>query len=115
MFIANAFSLQMLATDATVSIETVDIETAQAIAVSAESAIGHADTAAVVSDLLGTNLAANRVNVNLNKGDQLLVAQVMGGRLPEGATTLPDGMKIAFKLVTVRTEKEEQLFRNLNN
>lgn len=66
-----------------------------------QSAIGHADTAAVVGGLLGRDLEMARVNVALKSGDTLYVAQVVGGRLPEGATTLPDGVSIKFLRVDV--------------
>lgn len=61
-----------------------------------ESAIGHADTAAVVSGILGGAIPANRTSVELNHDTSLSVAQYSGPRLPEGATTLPDGAKIDF-------------------
>jgi len=57
------------------------------------SAVGHADTAAV----LGVD--CNRTNVSLDYRDTIVVAQLQGGRLPEGATTLPEGF--TFKYFTV--------------
>lgn len=60
-----------------------------------ESAVGHADTAAV----LGVEM--NRVNVSLKKGDVCFVAQLQGGRLPEGSTILPSGFSFKFIKVTV--------------
>lgn len=59
------------------------------------SAIGHADTAAVLG------YPCNRVSVKLNKGDVAYVAQLQGGRLPEGTTTLPDGFSFKFIKVEV--------------
>ena len=59
------------------------------------SVVGHPDTAAV----LGVRF--NRVSVKLNKGDVLYVAQIVGGRLPEGCTTLPDGFTFKFLKVTI--------------
>ena len=59
------------------------------------SAIGHQDTA----NVLGVPM--NRVNVHLSKGDVAYVAQLMGGRLPEGSTTLPDGFTFKFIKVTI--------------
>lgn len=63
------------------------------------SAIGHADTAHLVSVELGVNIPANRINVNLQSDDRVLVAQYNGPRLPEGTTELPDGAKIQFCMV----------------
>lgn len=59
------------------------------------SAVGHADTAAVLG------VECNRVNVSLKPGDIAYVAQLQGGRLPEGATTLPDGFSFKFIKVEV--------------
>lgn len=60
-----------------------------------ESAVGHQDTA----NVLGVPM--NRANVKLEKGDSVIVAQLQGGRLPEGSTTLPEGFSFKFLLVTV--------------
>ena len=90
--VCNAFSLQMV--DAK-DLGRVRFESIQAPAdLSAyQSAVGHADTAAV----LGVEMA--RINVRLDDNVELLVAQLQGGRLPEGSTTLPEGF--AFSWVRV--------------
>lgn len=54
------------------------------------SVIGHEDTAKVLE------VAYNRVSISLQPGDVLYVAQLVGGRLPEGSTTLPKGFKFEF-------------------
>ena len=59
------------------------------------SAIGHADTAKVLG------VEPNRINVHLSTGDIAYIAQLQGGRLPEGSTTLPDGFKFKFIKVIV--------------
>lgn len=59
------------------------------------SAVGHADTAAVLG------VECNRINVSLNPGDVAFVAQLQGGRLPEGCTQLPDGFSFKFIRVDV--------------
>lgn len=46
-------------------------------------------------------VAYNRVNLKLKPGDVLYVAQLVGGRLPEGTTTLPEGYSFKFLKVTV--------------
>lgn len=71
-------------------------DTANDVPVDVESCIDHADTAAAVSDILGRKVEMNRANVHLNPGDVLYIAQVVGGRLPEGATTLPNGFAMKF-------------------
>ena len=61
----------------------------------ATSAVGHPDTA----DILGVR--CNRMSLKLAKGDELFVAQLTGGRLPEGCTTLPEGFSFTFLKVTL--------------
>ncbi len=66
-----------------------------------ESCIGHADTARILSDILGMEIPVNRVSVTLEKGETAIVAQYTGPRLPEGATELPDGAQITFRYVRI--------------
>ena len=89
-FLLNAFSLQMLEGDATVKFTEVG-----SLPEGLTSAVGHADTAKV----LGVEM--NRVSVTLKKGDVAFVAQLQGGRLPEGSTTLPEGFSFKFIRVEV--------------
>ena len=100
VYIGNAFSLQMVADNAIIA--KVEVSPEQ-VPVNAESIIGHKDTAAVVSTILGREVPCNRASVMLSDEDVLYVAQVVGGRLPEGATTIPDGMELKFYRITVRT------------
>lgn len=94
-YLLNAFSLQMVDVPCNVHFEEVDVLPEGLI-----SAIGHQDTA----NVLGVPM--NRCNVHLSKGDVAYVAQLQGGRLPEGSTTLPDGFSFKFIKVTVGMEKE---------
>ena len=65
-------------------------------------AMGHADTSAVVAHQLGIpDPGPNRVNIILNEGDEPVVAQLMGGRLPEGASSLPEGFTLEFLSVKI--------------
>ena len=100
VYLGNAFSLQMVADNAIIC--KVEVSPEQ-VPVNAESIIGHKDTAAVVSTILGRDVPCNRASVMLSDEDVLYVAQVVGGRLPEGATTIPDGMELKFYRITVRT------------
>ena len=100
VYIGNAFSLQMVADNAIIAKVEVSPEE---IPQEAVSIIGHKDTAAVVSTILGREVPCNRESVMLSDEDVLYVAQIVGGRLPEGATTIPDGMEIRFYRITVRT------------
>ena len=65
------------------------------------SAIGHADTAAVVSSILGRDVPAARVNVPmLQPGQSHFLALYQGPRLPEGATQLPAGATLSLYKMT---------------
>lgn len=68
----------------------------------AVSAIGHPDTARILSGILGREIPTNRASVELGFRDKVYVAQYTGPRLPEGATVLPDGAKFQFFVVDVR-------------
>lgn len=90
MYLLNAFSLQMVSLPSVVSFTEVS-----SLPQGLTSAIGHADTARVLG------VPMNRVNVSLAKGDTAYVAQLVGGRLPEGTTTLPEGFSFKFIKVSV--------------
>ena len=109
MKILNAFSLQMVwaqaVADSVLKVEIYPMSAEEAAGEMAthdiESCIGHASTAAIVSALLGVEVSVNRCDVRLAKGESALVAQYLGPRLPEGATSLPEGAKIEFAIVHV--------------
>ena len=99
----NAFSAGMLEGSSTVRFEFLDLEAARAWALAAPfvSCFGHSDTAELVSAMLGVKVETNRVSTALRSGDQLMVAQYNGPRLPEGAISLPEGAKVRFILAIV--------------
>ena len=101
MYLLNAFSLNMLAGNADIHVREVSLATARNLARVATSAVGHADTAAVFADVLGTDVPCNRVSVTLNVGDTTLVGQYSGPRLAEGAACLPEGATIKWLIVGV--------------
>lgn len=108
VYISNAFSLQMMSADAPHQIRTNPMTVGQVRhiwrdGVPVISAIGHPDTARVVSDLLGVEVPAQRINLKLEPGDMLVVAQIFGGRLPEGATSLPEGFVMRFVGVQIES------------
>jgi hypothetical protein len=90
-YLCNAFSLQMLQ-DFPCNIE---IEEIKELPSNLTSAVGHLDTANVLG------VPCNRINVSVTKGDVLYVAQLQGGRLPEGSTTLPEGFNFKFLKITI--------------
>lgn len=121
VYIANAFSLSMLSREAQdgtplgYTPTTADAPTTariprpcydpKAVIASWEgvaqivSAVGHADTATLLGQELEREVPANRVSISLEPGDVLLVGQYVGPRLPEGATTLPEGATIEWWVV----------------
>jgi hypothetical protein len=104
-YIVNAFSLSMLSGDeATLSIEKVTQGEARHIVEDGPyvSAVGHQTTADLFTSLLGVTVGLNRTNVILGAGDELLVGQYSGPRLPEGATKLPEGAVVTWWVITGR-------------
>lgn len=90
IYLLNAFSIQMVDLPCFVRFTEVT-ELPEGLT----SAIGHQDTA----NVLGVPM--NRINVKLQNGDTAYIAQLQGGRLPEGCITLPDGFKFKFIKVKV--------------
>jgi hypothetical protein len=97
-YLTNAFSIQMLPGPTTVRFEEIDTTE---VPTDVTSAVGHADTAAVLQTLLGFEVPMNRVSVSLDEFTELYVAQLVGGRLPEGSTTLPEGFRFKFFRVKI--------------
>ncbi len=97
-YLVNAFSIQMLQKGGLVRFDEIAPEDIPADVV---SAVGHADTAAVLSNMLGFEVPMNRAFVTLDEETELYVAQLIGGRLPEGSTTLPEGFAFKFYRVTM--------------
>lgn len=103
MKVLNAFSANMIRFPASVNFTEVALDEVVA-ALSGEdvdSAVGHADTAAVFSNLLGLKIEPKRQTVVLQSGEVAILGQYYGPRLPEGATELPEGAKIVWLKVEV--------------
>ena len=98
-YLSNAFSGQMIMDDE-LWIHRSSV-TPEEVPTDAKSVIGHIDTARVVSTILNREVPCNRESIALREGDELYVAQITGGRLPEGATTLPEGASMVFHRYTV--------------
>ena len=99
--LGNAFSLQMLNLEKAQKVQVTPVAVEDVKDADFTSVVGHADTASVLTNVLGKEVAFNRASVRLEDGDILYVAQVTGGRLPEGATTLPEGFALTFVKVTL--------------
>lgn len=78
--LGNAFSLQMLdlqrASNVEVTPMTLD-EVKSLLSRGFISAVGHQDTAAVLSDMLGLDVPCDRINVRLTPDDVLVVARAL--------------------------------------
>ena len=119
IYLSNAFSFNMVAeSSATMSMTELSAKEAgdlllapegtwgwlgtRAISPTVAQAVGHTDTAALFGRLLDLDgITPTRRNVTLSKGDVLILGQYSGPRLPEGATTLPEGATIRWLKVTL--------------
>lgn len=101
--LVNAFALSMLPLEAMNIIRVKKINPDE-VPTDVESAVGHESTAKVVSNILGFEVKPKRVSIKLTESDVLYVAQYTGPRLPEGATTLPEGASLEFVEVTFYKE-----------
>ena len=99
-YLSNAFSIQMLK-GASNTVKFEEIDPADIDQTDLTSVLGHADIANVVSNVLGKEYPVNRVSNTLVQGDEMYVAQLIGGRLPEGAISLPEGFSIKWFKVTI--------------
>jgi hypothetical protein len=118
IYILNAKSINMNGGKATMTVDIpITQEEAKLIAASGEikSLIGHADTARVITNILGQEVPANRGNFTWSQvkpEDRVIVAQYTGPRLPEGATTLPEGASITFW--KVKAFQKEEILERIN-
>ncbi|MBU0501434.1 MAG: DUF1874 domain-containing protein [Gammaproteobacteria bacterium] len=108
----NAFSANMVAEfPCSVKFTEISAETARInLLLAAEevgeaemirSAVGHPDTAAVFESVLGVPVECRRETITLKAGDDAVVGQYTGPRLPEGCKALPEGAAIRWLYVTV--------------
>lgn len=93
-YLCNSFSLNMIPEgEIVVKINPIG---KQDIPADVISAVGHQDTASLLSHELGFPVPMNRITLSLVEGDVLYVAQYNGPRLPEGTTELPEGANFSF-------------------
>jgi Domain of unknown function (DUF1874). len=105
LFLANAFALSMLSADtATIAVQVVPIDLVRELLASREfiNAVGHQSTAELLSQLLDMPIEMNRIEIKLERGDELIVFQLMV-RPPEGKVyTKEELLTIPFKFYLVR-------------
>lgn len=103
-YLMNAIPGTMLpGNGGTLKIEPVSAETVRNAFEAGEvtSAIGHADTAFLVGQMIGASVLENRINAPAYKpGDQHFLVLYRGPRLPEGSKRLPDGAKLELFRLT---------------
>ena len=105
--VANAFSLNMMNLEVGITNLQVCPTCPEFIREEIEAAggftsiVGHADTAAIFSSLLGLDVPCNRATLLMDEGTTLFVGQYKGPRLPEGATNLPEGAKVEWAMVLI--------------
>lgn len=101
-YLGNAISLQMLPDYGVAwTFDVVPTTPEEVATADFTSAVSHPDTARVISGILGKEVPCQRLTIKLNEGDILYVAQLTGGRLPEGCTTLPDSFNLDWFKVRI--------------
>lgn len=105
-YLSNAFALSMIPDGANITTRPVNLPAIAKKLRNPISIVGHADTARVFSVMLGIPVPHNRVSISLTPKDTLYVGQLVGGRLPEGATELPEGFEIKWICVQIDADPE---------
>jgi len=96
--IANAFSVNMLDSDATISFKKLSLDEVREKLQNNDfkSVVGHPATAQFLSELIGVKIDANREMYKMSKDDVLIVA-VLGVRLPEGKVLSKEEVEALYK------------------
>lgn len=111
LILTNAFSINMLNGSCHVGFVELKLEETVNIvngAINIKNTIGHANTDALIRNLLETNgakkiNAGERSTVSLNEENPVfLVAQYTGPRLEEGCKKLPENAAIKFWLAILK-------------
>lgn len=102
-YLISSFSVNLLnAFPAHVSFVPITVDEARALlAEGFESVIGHANTAALFSALLGMEAPSCRETATLPPGARAVLGQYRGPRLKEGCAQLPEGSRIEWFRVVV--------------
>ena len=87
VYLSNAFSLSMLTENKQqylIEVKEITLEEVKTLLNDGFiSAVGHEPTAQLLSEMLGISVSPNRIAIKLEKGDSVIVFQLMQ-RLPEG-------------------------------
>lgn len=101
VYLGNAFSIQMLDVATEKEVRITPVCSSEVATSNFKSVIGHKDTSKVISSMLMMDVEFNRESITLGDNDILYVAQITGGRLPEGVTELPENFAIKFVKVEI--------------
>lgn len=102
IYVTNAFSINMIHSNTDISFDRIsEAAVKRLLKAEFESGVGHSDTATLFSNILEVEIPADRSTINLQRGDTLVVGQYKGPRLPERATTLPEGATIQWWIVEI--------------
>jgi hypothetical protein len=83
IYVLNSLIVPFKGNKAQFTITKIDLSKAKEILQSYVSAVGHAGTAQLISQLVGKNIPMNRISIYFDIGDEA-VAFVPQERLPEG-------------------------------
>ena len=101
VYLSNAFSLSMIEVrgePVTVEFKRVGLDEVKVILSNGfVSVVGHPGTASALSKILGTEVPTNRVSIQLQPGDTLVVFQLALGRLPPGKELTEEEILNAWK------------------
>ena len=104
LYVSNAFSLGMLQfSEVTLKVTEVSVQSVKELLQSQTftSAVGHQGTADIVTSLLNVAVPMNRVSIKLQKGDTLVVFQLLT-RVEEGRVLSKEELeKLPFKFFLV--------------
>lgn len=96
-YLLNGFSFQMnQVMKGNISFKFIDKEEARLLCMNAESKVGKRNLARVLSNEFGFPINYNPGNIELQDGDNIIVAYYVGKKLPENATTRPRNSLIEF-------------------
>ena len=100
--VLNAFSLSMVQMPAIVQARILEREELKSrLAAGFESFIGHESLCPLLREMFDVSIFVNRQSVRLERGEEAVVFQYTGPRLPEGVTSLPEGSELVPMLITV--------------
>jgi len=101
-YLLNGFSFLMSQIDAgTIKYKFISGEDARLMCINATSKVGQRNLAKVLSNEFGFPVEYTPGNIELQDGDNFIIAYLTGKKLPEDATTLPRNVVIEYVCATL--------------